>query len=417
MGSNEEGKPLKPENSSSPDQTSIHVYPDWVGMQAYYGPRFALPPYYNSAIVSGHAPHQYMWGPPQHMMAPYGAPYATVYSPGGMYAHPPVPPGPHSHLHGISSSPAASELVTDPLQIDIPTKSSENTGCSLMKKLKGFNGLVMSIGNGNTDHAEGGTDQDLSQSGEAQGSSDASDGNTLASGDTGRKRSCEVRLTGQQANARKQARPDSAGEFTPVSSNKDLSVAVTPAGTTTKVTGTVGVTMPTLELKNSSSITSPTPSMLPSGAWSLNERELKREKRKQSNRESARRSRMRKQVEAEELAMKVEALGAENATFKSEINQLVRDSEKLRLENAALMEKLNNAERGKTEGMAVDNLAENTKAVAVSTENLLSRVNNMVSADQNLDDEGIAYEKNHNSGAKLHQLLDPSPRPNAMAAG
>lgn len=96
----------------------------------------ALPPYYNSAVASGHAPHPYMWGPPQvpldescifclqfrsatifvlfvhaeelikliedeykhftyylfqPMMPPYGAPYAAVYSHGGVYSHPAVP--------------------------------------------------------------------------------------------------------------------------------------------------------------------------------------------------------------------------------------------------------------------------------------------------------------------------------------
>lgn len=34
-------------------------------LQAYYGQRVTMPPYYNSAVASGHAPHPYMWGPPQ----------------------------------------------------------------------------------------------------------------------------------------------------------------------------------------------------------------------------------------------------------------------------------------------------------------------------------------------------------------
>lgn len=33
--------------------------------QAYYGPRVNIPPYFNSAVAAGHAPHPYMWGPPQ----------------------------------------------------------------------------------------------------------------------------------------------------------------------------------------------------------------------------------------------------------------------------------------------------------------------------------------------------------------
>lgn len=31
--------------------------------QAYYGPRVAVPAYFNSAVAPGHTPHPYMWGP------------------------------------------------------------------------------------------------------------------------------------------------------------------------------------------------------------------------------------------------------------------------------------------------------------------------------------------------------------------
>lgn len=42
------------------------------------------------------------------------------------------------------------------------------------------------------------------------------------------------------------------------------------------------------------------------------------------------------QAETEELARRVEALSAENIGLKSEINQLMENSKKLRLENATL---------------------------------------------------------------------------------
>ena len=42
------------------------------------------------------------------------------------------------------------------------------------------------------------------------------------------------------------------------------------------------------------------------------------------------------QAEMEELARRVESLTAENAALKSEINQLVENSQKLRRENATL---------------------------------------------------------------------------------
>ncbi|KAK3024245.1 hypothetical protein RJ639_043621 [Escallonia herrerae] len=156
------------------EQPNIHVYPDWAAMQVYYGQRVAIPPYFNSAVTSGHAPHPYMWGPPQPMMPPYGAPYA-VYAHGGVYAHPGVP------------------LAAPPLSIDSPAKSSGNTDRGLMKKLKGFDGLAMSLGNNSTESGEGEADHehltDHVNSGETEGSSDGSDGNTTGAGQNGGKRS------------------------------------------------------------------------------------------------------------------------------------------------------------------------------------------------------------------------------------
>lgn len=43
------------------------------------------------------------------------------------------------------------------------------------------------------------------------------------------------------------------------------------------------------------------------------------------------------QAETEELALKVESLNAENSNLRSEISRLTENSEKLRLENSALM--------------------------------------------------------------------------------
>ena len=50
-----------------------------------------------------------------------------------------------------------------PLSIETPAKPSGNTDRGLMKKLKGFDGLAMSIGNGNGESTEGGSDHGLSQ--------------------------------------------------------------------------------------------------------------------------------------------------------------------------------------------------------------------------------------------------------------
>ncbi|XP_015888834.3 common plant regulatory factor 1 [Ziziphus jujuba] len=427
MGNEEEGKSSKCEKSSSPvtqdqtnhaGQTNVHVYPDWAAMQAYYGPRVSLPPYYNSAVASGHAPHPYMWGPPQTMMPPYGAPYAAIYSHGSVYAHP-VPLG--SHGQGVPSSPAAAT----PLSMELPTKSAGNTDKGLIKKLRGFDALAMSIGNGNVENAEGGAEQRLSQSTETEGSSDGSGENTAGTNQVRRKRSREgTPTTVGDEKAEKQATPVSIKEVNVVS-DMEMGATVSPAGVSGKLVTPVvspGNGMTTaLELRNASKI-SPTSvpqtcAVLPSESWLQNERELKRERRKQSNRESARRSRLRKQAETEELARKVDALNAENVSLKSEMNRLTENSEKIRLENAKLVDKLKNAQLGHAEQIILNSSIEDKRAQPISTENLLSRVNNSSSVDRTAEEENEMYEKNSNSGTKLHQLLDTSPRTDAVAAG
>ncbi|XP_022757495.1 common plant regulatory factor 1-like isoform X2 [Durio zibethinus] len=370
MGNNDEGKSSKSDKSSSlapTDQTNIHVYPDWAAMQAYYGPRVTMPPYYNSAVASGHAPPPYMWGPPQPMIPPYGAPYAAIYSHGGVYAHPAVP------LTIIMQATAP---------VETPTKSSGNTERGLVKKLK----LAMSIVNGTAENAEGGPEPRLSQSVGTEGSTDGSDSNTTGTDQSRWKRSREGTPTiGGDGKNEAKSNAVVVGEVTATVSPKPLGTVLSPGMTTA------------LELRNPSTInakSSPTSlpcGVMPSEVWLQNDRELKRERRKQSNRESARRSRLRKQAETEELARKVESLTAENAALRSEINQLSEKSEKLRLENATLVEGLKSGKLGHAQEIIMN---------------------------KKEDQEGEMYEKKSNSGAKLHQLLDASPRAaDAVAAG
>lgn len=128
------------------------------------------------------------------------------------------------------------------------------------------------------------------------------------------------------------------------------------------------------------------------------------------------------QAEAEELARKVESLNAENVTLKSEINRLAESSEKVKVENATLKEKLRNAQLGQSEEIILNGI-DSERATPVSTENLLSRVNNSSSNDRTVEDENGFRDNKSNSGsnsgggAKLHQLLDASPRADAVAAG
>ncbi|XP_042481428.1 G-box-binding factor 3-like isoform X2 [Macadamia integrifolia] len=424
MGNNEAGTPSKSEKASSPaqEQTIIHAYPEWPSVQAYYGPGVTLPPpYFNSAVATGHAPPPYMWGPPQALMPPYGAPYA-IYSHGGVYGHPAVPYG--SHGQGIPPSP----VVATPLSVEPPAKSSTRKDRSLMKKLKGFDGLAVSIGNATDKNATGGSIHWMSQSGEygTEGSSDGSDGNT--GGDkSNRKRNCEgTPSTGKDG----KFDPAPVGEAN-VTPGSTMGAAMAPVSVPGKSVGTAPLTAmisglelstsPIGNVKTNSGTVPPSPGVvvpardgLPSEPWIQDERELKRERRKQSNRESARRSRLRKQAETEELAVRVENLSAENIALRSEINQLIENSQKLRLENAALMEKLKDAHLRVEGDMAPSNIEFETTPPD-STENLLSRVNNLGSVkSEHRDSEP---HENSNSRTKFYQLLESNPRADAVAAG
>ena len=64
----------------------------------------------------------------------------------------------------ISGSTWLTMQVGTPLSMDTPTKSSGNTDQGFLKKLKGFDGLAMSIGNGNAESTEHGNENRLSNS-------------------------------------------------------------------------------------------------------------------------------------------------------------------------------------------------------------------------------------------------------------
>ncbi|OIT00041.1 PREDICTED: transcriptional activator TAF-1-like isoform X2 [Nicotiana attenuata] len=423
MGNSEEGKSCKPEKSSStaPDQSNIHVYPDWAAMQAYYGPRVAVPPYVNSPVAPGHAPHPYMWGPLQPMMPPYGAPYAGIYAHGGVYAHPGVPIVSRPQAHGMTSSPAISQTMdAASLSMDTSAKSSGNTD-QRTSKLKGSNGLGVSIGNCCVDNGDG-TDHGPSQSGHTEGSSDGSNIHTTEAGENSKKRSRET-TRNDSGDRKTQTRSSPQPREVNGATKKETSIAISPGNIAEKVVGTVfSPTMTTTpELRNhvgtlvkaSPTNVSRISPAVPAEVWLQNEREIKREKRKQSNRESARRSRLRKQAEAEELAIRVQSLTSENLGLKSEINKFTENSEKLKLENAALMERLKNKRRGQAEEVTLGKI-DDKRLQPVSTADLLARVNNSGPLDRTNDDSEI--RENNTSGAKLHQLLDASRRTDAVAA-
>ncbi|KAF6138950.1 hypothetical protein GIB67_025679 [Kingdonia uniflora] len=126
MGNEETDTPIKSPKSSStqeqpPPSSPATIYPDWASYQAYYNsvgaPPIAPPAYFHPSATSSPQAHAYMWG--QHLVPPYGTPppYVTMYPPGGLYAHPSMPPGSHPYNpyvmltpHGISE--ASSDFPT-----------------------------------------------------------------------------------------------------------------------------------------------------------------------------------------------------------------------------------------------------------------------------------------------------------------
>ncbi|XP_020696546.1 common plant regulatory factor 1 isoform X1 [Dendrobium catenatum] len=385
MGANEAIAPSKSERSPSvPEQPSVRSFPDWGSMQAYYGPGIPIPaPFFGSPVAPGHAPYPYMWSP-QPMLTPFGGPYTAIYPHGGVYSHPSA-----THI----SSPANQEVSVNP---------STNKERSTAKKIKGIDVPVAS--NGNYD-ASAGCNENRSESdeNEDEGSSEGSAGNSESGGSE------------KQRNRSSEDKSNSGGKNLDIQAN-------TVTGATTDVLPTISLGMTTspgavapIPLANltpgmdfrSSTVSKQKPgSELILSTNAMDERALKREKRKQSNRESARRSRLRKQAETEELATRVGSLSAENTNLISEITRLTESSEKLRIENSVLMEKLKMAELRQEEELSSDRIYDE-EAPSMVIENLLSRMD----SSSNIEEETL-----ENSNGKLHQLLDSKPRTDAVAA-
>ncbi|XP_072993922.1 common plant regulatory factor 1-like isoform X1 [Typha latifolia] len=434
MGNDEAATPPKSDKSSSPvqDQPAVYPYPDWSAIQAYYGPGVLPPPYFSTAVAPGHTPHPYVWGP-QPMLPPFGSPYAAIYPHGGVYSHPSVPFASQMQYQGISPSPTTDEAVAaaNPLSTEFPGKSASNKDKGPSKKHKS-DGLAMSIGNGNTESTPSGDVTGRSESGynSAEGSSDGSGGSNDAGGNkTQANGSLEGNPMSDESKFDKQANAAQGGE-TNGSSKLPLGVTVAPANIVGKPLGSVpscnsapGMDFSVASISKAKAIGTPIPPStngimpgrngVPAELWGKDERELKREKRKQSNRESARRSRLRKQAETEELATKVEALKAENTTLRSEISRLTENAEKIRLENSALMEKLKNAQSSQPEEMPLPNNIETDGNSTVVVENFLSIIDKPNTSSRS---EQVDSQEPGNSGTKLHQLLNSSPRTDAVAA-
>uniref|UniRef100_A0A0E0L5W8 BZIP domain-containing protein n=1 Tax=Oryza punctata TaxID=4537 RepID=A0A0E0L5W8_ORYPU len=359
------------------EQPTPCPFPDWSAVQAYYGPGVLPPTYFAPAIAPGHAPPPYMWGPQPIMPPPFGTPYAAMYPHGGAYPHPLMP------------------MMANPLSME-PAKSASSKEKGSNKKLKEVDGAAVSTGSGDSKKT-------MTSSGDysAEGSSDVND---LKVGKTGRKRRLDDGAGAETSAAAKMenALPPShiLGSTAVLPNHCFPAQVIRPSATNVANSRALGT-----PISPPPGVIVPTHTGVSTELLIKDERELKREKRKQSNRESARRSRLRKQAETEDLATQVESLAAENTSLRSEISRLSESSEKLRLENSALM--------GKLKGPAASTQAE-TSLQKTTTASSPRVVENFLSMIDNTNKMSVRHTEH--AEPKLRQLLGSSPATDVVAA-
>ncbi|XP_022001925.1 bZIP transcription factor 16 isoform X2 [Helianthus annuus] len=322
--------------TNSQEQTSVTakgtVNPDWTTFQPY--PHMPPPGF----MASSPQAHPYMWGV-QHIMPPYGTPphpYVAMYPPGGIYAHPSMPPGsyPFSPYAMPSPNGVAEASVNTPGDTESDRKSPDGKEKLPIKRSKGSLGsLNMITGKNNEPNkAANGVHPKSAESG-SEGSSDGSEGNSendsqMKSG------SRQDSIEGENGNSANGPLPV-VNQTVPGPTNLNIGMdywnGTNPSAMGGKLTSApvVGGVVPAVSRDN----------MQPQ-LWLQDERELKRQRRKQSNRESARRSRLRKQAECDELAQRAEALREENSSLRAEVGRLRSEYDQLLAQNASLKERL-----------------------------------------------------------------------------
>ncbi|KAF6166598.1 hypothetical protein GIB67_005460 [Kingdonia uniflora] len=295
------------------------LYPNWgTPIQAYYGG--TTPSSFFTSTTASPSPHPYMWRG-QQIIQPYGAtlPYPTYYHHGGLYPHPNM---------NMSQSQDAGLRTTE-----LEVKGSNEKDGALMKKPKGSletTAVVggLSIENGKAASGSGNDGASDSAESGSEASSYASDENMDQQEISAMKKRCFSQMHADGANA--------------PNNNTAVNTQVSERG---NLVGTNPVAnVPSRERSNA--FGSP-PAAAPATMagregvehkhmWGQDEREMRKQRRKLSNRESARRSRLRKQAECEELQVKVDKLGNENANLCKELRRLAEESRNLYTENASL---------------------------------------------------------------------------------
>ncbi|CAI9785032.1 unnamed protein product [Fraxinus pennsylvanica] len=341
--------------------TSGMVTAEWAAFQGYS----PMPPH--GFLASSPQPHPYMWGV-QQFMPPFSTPphpYVAMYPPGGIYAHPTIPPGSYHFSPFAMPSPngIAEASPNTPGNVELDGKSSEGKGKLPIKVSKGrLASLNMITGKDTEPGKTSGASADgvHSKSGESasEGSSEGSDANSqddsqMKSG--GLQDPAETSQNGNAGHGSQNGGPNTPNSMV----NQTLSIMpVAAAGAVGGVPHTtnlnIGIdywgaatpsTIPAMHGKVPSlvaggMVTTGSRENVQSQIWIQDERDLKRQRRKQSNRESARRSRLRKQAECDELAQRAAALNEENTSLRAEVARIRSQYEQLCAENASLKEKL-----------------------------------------------------------------------------
>ncbi|CAN6807516.1 unnamed protein product [Brassica oleracea] len=354
--SSKEKEPKQPSSSSAPPSSqepssSVSAGPDWSGFQASSAP---MQPH--GFVTSSPQPHPYMWGV-QQMMPPYGAPphpYVTMYPPGGMYAHPSMPPGSYPYspyaMHSPNGMTVASGNTTggtegDSKRSDVKEKLPIRRSKRILNMMRGKNSgasannganskrhvtfLDCSVGESASDGSSEGSDANYqNDSGSRQDRKDASENGGCANGPQKGSVGTPLPTVSQKVPIMPNTAPGVPGPPT------NLNIGM----------GYWGAPIPGMHGKVSTPVPGVFAQMSRDGGhsqpWLQDERELKRQRRKQSNREAAHRSRLRKQAECDELAQYTEVLNAENASLRAEMNRLKSQREELTSENTSLKDLL-----------------------------------------------------------------------------
>ncbi|XP_022571656.1 bZIP transcription factor 16 isoform X3 [Brassica napus] len=302
-------------------------------------------------VTSSPQPHPYMWRV-QHMMPPYGTPphpYVTMYPPGGMYAHPSMPPGsyPYSPMPSPNGVTEASGNTTggtegDSKRSDVKEKLPIRRSKRILSMMKGKNNEP-----GKNSGASANVAYSKSGESDSDGSSEGSDANYQIDSGSSQDGKDAASENGGSANGLQNGSVGTplptVSQKVPIMPNTAPGVPVPPTNLNIGM-GYWGAPIPGMHGKVSTPVPGVFAQMSRDGGhsqpWLQDERELKRQRRKQTNREAAQRSRLRKEAEFDQLAQYTEVLSAENASLRAEMNRLKSQREELTSENTSLKDLL-----------------------------------------------------------------------------